>query len=119
MVELAGVCKRYGGDLALEAIDLVVPAGSTTVLLGPSGCGKSTLLQIVGGLESPSGGQIRFADGGRAQAGQKLTSMVFQEYALFPWRTVVANVVFGPEVRGLYLGGAGGYLGGRAARATR
>jgi NitT/TauT family transport system ATP-binding protein len=84
--------------VALEAITLDVPAGEFLILLGPSGCGKSTLLQILAGLEEPSAGGIRFPE--RAGA-QKLTSMVFQEYALFPWRTVAENVVFGPEVRGI------------------
>src|SRR5207244_5842915 len=65
-------------------------------LLGPSGCGKSTLLQIIAGLEKPSSGEIRFP---QHDASRKLTSMVFQEYALFPWRTVAENVEFGPEVR--------------------
>jgi NitT/TauT family transport system ATP-binding protein len=84
---------------ALESIDLDIAPGEFLILVGPSGCGKSTLLQIMAGLESPSAGEIRFppeADGG----GGKLTSMVFQDYALFPWRTVLGNVVFGPEVRG-------------------
>ena len=84
--------------VALDAITLDVAAGEFLILLGPSGCGKSTLLQILAGLEEPSTGDIRFPE----RAGtQKLTSMVFQEYALFPWRTVAENVVFGPEVRGI------------------
>ena len=84
--------------VALDAITLDVVAGEFLILLGPSGCGKSTLLQILAGLEAPSTGGIRFPE----RAGtQKLTSMVFQEYALFPWRTVAENVVFGPEVRGI------------------
>ena len=82
--------------VALEAITLDVMPGEFLVLLGPSGCGKSTLLQIVAGLEKPTRGEIRFPD---RNGSQKLTSMVFQEYALFPWRTVTENVVFGPEVR--------------------
>jgi NitT/TauT family transport system ATP-binding protein len=82
--------------VALEAIDLDVTAGEFLILLGPSGCGKSTLLQIIAGLEAPSRGEIRVPERNGAQ---KLTSMVFQEYALFPWRTVTENVVFGPEVR--------------------
>ena len=83
---------------ALEAITLDVAAGEFLVLLGPSGCGKSTLLQIIAGLEAPSAGEIRFPS---AAGGGKLTSMVFQDYALFPWRTVLGNVAFGPEVRGV------------------
>ena len=94
---------------ALESITLDVAPGEFLVLLGPSGCGKSTLLQIMAGLEAPSSGEIRFpspAPGGAAvrgasgaPPGAKLTSMVFQDYALFPWRTVMGNIVFGPEVR--------------------
>jgi NitT/TauT family transport system ATP-binding protein len=82
--------------VALDAITLDVTPGEFLILLGPSGCGKSTLLQIIAGLEDPTRGEIRV---GERNGGQKLTSMVFQEYALFPWRTVMENVVFGPEVR--------------------
>ena len=85
---------------ALESITLDVAPGEFLILLGPSGCGKSTLLQIIAGLEAPSSGEIRFppVTPGTAPNG-KLTSMVFQDYALFPWRTVLGNIVFGPEVR--------------------
>ena len=83
---------------AVEAITLDVAAGEFLILLGPSGCGKSTLLQIMAGLELPSSGAIEFPT---PTGSGKLTSMVFQEYALFPWRTVLANVGFGPEVRGV------------------
>ncbi len=83
---------------ALDGITLTVERGEFLILLGPSGCGKSTLLQIVGDLERPTGGTIAFMgqDGGR-----KPTTMVFQEYALFPWRTVLDNIAFGPEMRGI------------------
>ena len=93
----AWLLKRTGERVtALQSISLDVHPGEFLILLGPSGCGKSTLLQIIAGLEAPSTGDIRFPDGnGRG----KLTSMVFQDYALFPWRTVLGNVVFGPEVR--------------------
>ena len=89
---------------ALESITLDVAPGEFLILLGPSGCGKSTLLQIIAGLEAPSSGEIRFPSvtGGVspcAKSSGKLTSMVFQDYALFPWRTVMGNIVFGPEVR--------------------
>jgi NitT/TauT family transport system ATP-binding protein len=87
---------------ALETISLEVTAGEFLILLGPSGCGKSTLLQIIAGLEAPSTGEIRFPPSAGGDEGRdKLTSMVFQDYALFPWRTVLGNVVFGPEVRGM------------------
>ncbi|HEX6775289.1 MAG TPA: ABC transporter ATP-binding protein [Methylomirabilota bacterium] len=81
---------------ALQSITLDVQPGEFLIFLGPSGCGKSTLLQIIAGLETPSAGEIRFP---AAEGHGKLTSMVFQDYALFPWRTVLGNVVFGPEVR--------------------
>jgi NitT/TauT family transport system ATP-binding protein len=86
---------------ALEGITLDVAAGEFLILLGPSGCGKSTLLQIIAGLEAPSSGEIRFPSSGGQDGRGKLTSMVFQDYALFPWRTVLGNVVFGPEVNGM------------------
>ncbi len=74
---------------ALEAITLDVTPGEFLILLGPSGCGKSTLLQIMAGLEAPSSGAIDFPAGAGGRG--KLTSMVFQDYALFPWPTHHAN----------------------------
>jgi NitT/TauT family transport system ATP-binding protein len=92
--------ERTGESVtALASISLDVAPGEFLIVLGPSGCGKSTLLQIIAGLEQPTAGDVRFPR--RDGSGRKLTSMVFQEYALFPWRTVVENVVFGPEVRGI------------------
>ncbi len=82
--------------VALGGISLDVDRGEFLVIVGPSGCGKSTLLQIVAGLEEPTRGTFEVMGSGD---GQKQTGMVFQEYALFPWRTVLENIVFGPEVR--------------------
>jgi len=82
--------------VALGGISLEVEQGEFLVFVGPSGCGKSTLLQIIAGLEEPASGTI---DVSRSVDGQKQTGMVFQEFALFPWRTVLENIVFGPEVR--------------------
>ena len=84
--------------MALEDVSLEVRDGEFVTILGPSGCGKSTLLQIVAGLEAPSGGRVTFEG---APPGVALTAVVFQEHALFPWRTVRDNVVFGLEVRGI------------------
>jgi NitT/TauT family transport system ATP-binding protein len=98
-VTLRNVKKAYpNGFEAIKGVDVDVADGQFCVLVGPSGCGKSTLLQIIAGLEAPSAGEIRFP---AADGHGKLTSMVFQDYALFPWRTVLGNVVFGPEVRGM------------------
>ena len=82
--------------VALGSISLEVEQGEFLVFVGPSGCGKSTLLQIIAGLEEPGSGTV---DISRSADGQKQTGMVFQEFALFPWRTVLENIVFGPEVR--------------------
>ena len=105
-LELRGIVKHWAiartGErvVALESITLDVAAGEFLIFLGPSGCGKSTLLQIIAGLERPTAGEMRATAAARAGNGaRKLTSMVFQEYALFPWRTVLENVAFGPEVR--------------------
>src|SRR5574341_639335 len=84
--------------VALGGISVDVEQGEFLVLVGPSGCGKSTLLQIIAGLEEPESGTLEMT---RSADGQKQTCMVFQEYALFPWRTVLENIVFGPEVRGV------------------
>src|ERR1051325_7631327 len=82
--------------VALGGISLDVEQGEFLVFLGPSGCGKSTLLQIIAGLEQPEAGIVEST---RSANDHKQTGMVFQDYALFPWRTVLENIAFGPEVR--------------------
>jgi NitT/TauT family transport system ATP-binding protein len=88
------------GDIteALEDINLVVEENEFVVVVGPSGCGKSTLLNIIAGLMSPTSGQVVFE--GVEGPGQTQTAVVFQEFALFPWRTVFKNVIYGLEERG-------------------
>ncbi len=84
---------------ALAGISVTAEDEELLAIVGPSGCGKSTLLNMVAGLLAPSAGSIAFE--GELPAGRPPTAMVFQEFALFPWRTVQTNVELGLEERGL------------------
>ncbi|OGO59565.1 MAG: hypothetical protein A2V85_06475 [Chloroflexi bacterium RBG_16_72_14] len=89
--------KRYGSIVAVDAVDLDLPAGSFFSLLGPSGCGKTTLLRMIAGLEQPDEGTI-LVDGmdiTRLSPERRPFNMVFQRYALFPHLSVFDNVAFG------------------------
>jgi NitT/TauT family transport system ATP-binding protein len=79
---------------ALGPLDLDIREGEFVCLVGPSGCGKSTFLRIVGGLLNPSKGTVDVYTRNRRQA----TAMVFQEYSIFPWKTVEQNIRFGLDV---------------------
>jgi NitT/TauT family transport system ATP-binding protein len=81
---------------ALNDINLDIHAGEFLVVVGPSGCGKSTLLDLLAGLERPSAGEI-LIDGQSVRGPGLDRAIVFQQYALFPWRTARANVEFGLE----------------------
>jgi NitT/TauT family transport system ATP-binding protein len=102
-VRLESVGKTFAGRRgrsieALHGVSLVVEDGEFVTVLGPSGCGKSTLLHVVAGLTPPSRGRVVFEG---APEATPPTAIVFQEHALFPWRTVLDNVGFGLEVRGM------------------
>jgi NitT/TauT family transport system ATP-binding protein len=87
---------RSGHEVvALDDIALTVEPEEFVAILGPSGCGKSTLLNVIAGLLPATSGQVFFQ--GERLPGQPLTATVFQEFALFPWRTAEANVAFGLE----------------------
>ena len=105
-IALRGLSKDFVIDRtgqvvqAVERVSLDVEDGEFLCVVGPSGCGKSTLLQLIAGLEPPTAGVIRLE--GREIAGPGADrGMVFQSHALFPWRTVLQNIEFGLEVRGL------------------
>jgi NitT/TauT family transport system ATP-binding protein len=86
--------------LALSDISLSIADGAFVSILGPSGCGKSTLLYIVGGFVQPTQGSAKMK--GRAITGPGPDrGPVFQEFALFPWKTVLGNVMYGPRQQGV------------------
>jgi len=84
---------------ALRDVHFDIGENEFVVVVGPSGCGKSTLLNIIAGLLSSTSGQVIF-EGARTDS-RPLTAVVFQDFALFPWRTVLKNIVYGLEERGL------------------
>src|SRR5262245_64769310 len=103
ILELRGVGKRYGATLGVGPIDVEVREGEFLTLLGPSGCGKTTTLHIVAGLLSPDEGSVLL--GGRditeLDPQHRDMGVVFQNYALFPHKTVFDNVAFGLRMRGM------------------
>ena len=98
-----GVTRVYaaadGPIVALEDFNLDVADGEFVCIVGPSGCGKSTFLRMLAGLDEISAGTITIRPG--AEQGRPLNSVVFQEYAIFPWKTVIENVAFGLQMRGI------------------
>ena len=102
-VSVRGVSKVYGGGVqALNNMTLDFPRGQLTSLLGPSGCGKTTLLKIIAGLLEPTSGEILV--NGKPVAGPgRDRAFVFQDFALMPWASVIRNVGFGLELRGVAL----------------
>jgi ABC-type nitrate/sulfonate/bicarbonate transport system ATPase subunit len=98
-LRIDGISQTFdGSSLVLRDINLDVVDGSLTCLLGPSGCGKSTLLNMVAGFIQPSRGRV-IVDGVAISAPSADRGIVFQDYALFPWRTAAENVEFGPRIR--------------------
>ena len=102
-VELKGIAKSFGEVQAVKKVDLSFEEGTFTTLLGPSGCGKTTILRMVAGLETPSAGDI-LIKGNRVNdvpIHRRNLGLVFQNYALFPHKTIEQNVAFGLKYRGV------------------
>lgn len=95
-IELQRISKQFGGVRALQDVDLMVPAGATTVLIGPSGCGKSTLLRTLVGLERPEAGEIRIDGAALTPSAiaerRRAIGYVIQEGGLFPHLNARANI---------------------------
>ncbi|RSN39506.1 ABC transporter ATP-binding protein [Amycolatopsis sp. WAC 04197] len=95
-ISLRSVTKTFGALTALDDVSLDIEDGTFLSLVGPSGSGKSTLLDLLGGLAKPTSGEVLID--GKPVTGPGLDrGVVFQQYALFPWRTARANVEFGLE----------------------
>ena len=101
---LRNVTKTFtseeGEIKALDPVNLDVKAQEFLCIVGPSGCGKTSLLRMIAGLEYPSSGEI-ILDGEKVSGPSPDRGMVFQEYSLFPWKTVLKNVEFGLEILGI------------------
>jgi spermidine/putrescine transport system ATP-binding protein len=96
-VSLVALTKRFGSFVAVDAIDLEIPAGGFFSLLGPSGCGKTTTLRMIAGFEEPTSGRVLLdgQDIARTPPSKRPVNTVFQSYALFPHLRVFDNVAFG------------------------
>ena len=101
MIRLNNVTKNFGSNEVLKGIDLTVKTGEKLVIIGPSGSGKSTLIRLMNGLEETSSGTVEI-DGkqmtrqSRAKLNREYSSMVFQQFNLYPHKTVLENLTLAP-----------------------
>ncbi len=106
LLEIVNLKKTYPGDApdsdidVLDGMNFSVRQGEIFSILGPSGCGKTTLLRLIAGLETRNSGNI-LLDGAELRGCDARVGMVFQEYALFPWRKLVENVEMALEIKGV------------------
>ncbi|HEY4911609.1 MAG TPA: ATP-binding cassette domain-containing protein, partial [Methylomirabilota bacterium] len=102
---LTGLTKRFGGTVAVDAIDLRIARGGFVSLLGPSGCGKTTTLGLIAGFLTPDAGEIRMGERVLSRGSDVVApelrnmSMIFQSYAVWPHMTVAQNVAYGLSMR--------------------
>ena len=103
-LSIKSVVKEYKGEhgttVALNGVNLDIMENEFVCVVGPSGCGKSTLLNILAGLHEATSGEC-YLDGELIVGTDVRRGVVFQQYALFPWQTVLQNVMFGPQMRRL------------------
>ena len=99
-IRLEGLRKEFGDIVAVDGVDLEVKAGEFFTVLGPSGCGKTTTLRMIAGLETPTAGSVHISgeDVTHLSADKRNTSIIFQEWALFPHMSVGSNISFGLEM---------------------
>lgn len=100
-VQLKQIIKRFGDVEVIHGIDLDIKSGEFVVFVGPSGCGKSTLLRMIAGLETTTSGDIMIDDTrvNDAPPRSRDIAMVFQDYALYPHKSVYENMAFGLRLR--------------------
>ncbi|HJA25730.1 MAG TPA: ATP-binding cassette domain-containing protein, partial [Candidatus Fournierella merdigallinarum] len=107
MIEVKGLCKKFGDVPVLDGLDITVNRGDKVVLVGPSGCGKSTFLRCLNLLEVPEGGEVWFdgqlvnGKGTDINALRRKMGMVFQHFNLFPHLTVKENITLAPVLQKL------------------
>ena len=102
-ISIENIRKEFNGNKVLEDLSLVIPDGAFYTLLGPSGCGKTTLLRCIAGFYETDAGRLLFDDDDmtRVPTHRRDIGMVFQDYALFPDKTVFDNVAYGLRARGV------------------
>ncbi|MEM3386429.1 MAG: ABC transporter ATP-binding protein [Nitrososphaerales archaeon] len=106
LIEVRNLTKLYNGGLgkpitALQDVNFSVAKEEFFTIIGPSGCGKSTLLNLIAGLDKPSSGEVLVNGVKINKPNPQLMAIMFQEHALYNWRTVLRNVEFGLEIRGV------------------
>ena len=99
-VRVIDLVKDFGDKHAIGGVSFDVPRGQLTSIIGPSGCGKTTALKIIAGLLEPNAGRVE-VDGRPVTGPGPDRALVFQDFALLPWATVLRNTAFGLELRGM------------------
>jgi len=105
-LELYDLTKMFPADRSSESVVVIngfhcrIEKGQFVSIVGPSGCGKTTILRIIAGLESATSGQV-LLDGKAVTKRDERVGLVFQEFALYPWRTTIQNIEMGLEIKGM------------------